>query len=103
MTDQTQQEDVRQDQENPEDPMKAFLHHQRLAFEEFGKAIESLLPPDFREHTRKASQSFMESFKSLFDAAKADIDQMMQRQRSQKSAEGEAEGPGETKVKVDIQ
>ncbi|MBI5928888.1 MAG: hypothetical protein HY862_06245 [Chloroflexi bacterium] len=102
MTDQNQQEEVRQNQDTPEDPVKAFFHHQRLAFEEFGKAVESLLPPDFRDHTRRASQSFMESFKSLFDAAKADIDQMMQRQRDQKSAEGE-EAPNETKVKVDIQ
>lgn len=102
MTDQTQQEEVRQEQNPPEDPVKAFFQHQRAAFEEFGKAIESLLPPDFREHTRKASQSFVDSFKSLFDAAKADIEQMMQRQRSEKSAEGE-ESPGETKVKVDIE
>lgn len=103
MTDQTQQEENRQNnQETPEDPVKAFFHHQRVAFEEFGKAVESLLPPDFRDHTRKASQSFMDSFKSLFDAAKADIDQMMQRQRDEKKAADE-EAAGETKVKVDIQ
>jgi hypothetical protein len=85
----------------PDEPLKAFVHHQRIAFEEFGKAIEALLPPDFREHTRNASKSFTEAFKALFDAAKADIEQMIQRQRESKDR-GEAPQEG-SKVKVDIQ
>ena len=85
----------------PDEPLKAFVHHQRIAFEEFGRAIEALLPPDFREHTRNASKSFTEAFKALFDAAKEDIEQMIQRQRESKEA-GE-ESQESSKVKVDIQ
>ena len=60
--------------EAPEDeaaqtPLEQFIFHQRRGLEEFGKAMESLLPPGFREHTHKAGNEFATGFRVLIDAA----------------------------------
>ncbi|RMF81215.1 MAG: hypothetical protein D6737_05700 [Chloroflexi bacterium] len=52
-----------------EDSLKAFIHHQRRAYEEAGKAIESLLPEGFRTHSNEARKEFFNSFKVLLDVA----------------------------------
>lgn len=50
-------------------PLEQFIFHQRRGLEEFGKAMESLLPPGFREHTHKAGNEFATGFRVLIDAA----------------------------------
>ena len=60
--------------EEPEDdeaqtPLEQFIFHQRRGLEEFGKAMESLLPPGFTEHTQKAGNEFATGFRVLIDAA----------------------------------
>ncbi|MCY3832595.1 MAG: hypothetical protein OXG85_06235 [Chloroflexi bacterium] len=60
--------------EAPEDdaehtPLEQFIFHQRRGLEEFGKAMESLLPPGFKEHTQKAGNEFATGFRVLIDAA----------------------------------
>ena len=50
-------------------PLEQFIFHQRRGLEEFGKAMESLLPPGFREHTQKAGNEFATGFRVLIDAA----------------------------------
>ena len=52
-----------------ETPLEQFIYHQRRGLEEFGKAMESLLPPGFREHTQKAGNEFATGFRVLIDAA----------------------------------
>ena len=54
-------------------PMERFFFHQRRALEETGKALEALLPPEFRKHGGEASREFAKGFRILVDAA---IDQM---------------------------
>ena len=50
-------------------PLEQFLFHQRRALEETRKALESLLPPGFKEHTQAASNEFANGFRVLVDAA----------------------------------
>ncbi len=50
-------------------PLEQFIYHQRRGLEEFGKAMESLLPPGFREHTQAAGNEFATGFRVLIDAA----------------------------------
>lgn len=73
-----------------------FVRHQRIAIEELGKAVESLFPKEFRTHTKNAGQSFIDAFRSLFDAAKEDLEHMMKKR-------GEKASEGATKVKVEIE
>lgn len=79
-----------------ESAFREFVHHQRIALEELGRAIESLIPKDFRDHTRNAGKAFVDSFKSLVDAARDDM------QRASENNE-EANGSSATKVKVEIE
>ena len=66
--------DVDATQETPSDkPMEQFFFHQRRALEEMGKALEALLPPDFRKHGAEASKEFAKVFRVLVDSA---IDKM---------------------------
>jgi len=50
-------------------PLEQFIFHQRRGLEEFGKAMESLLPPGFKEHSQAASVEFATGFRVLIDAA----------------------------------
>lgn len=50
-------------------PLEQFIYHQRRGLEEFGRAMESLLPPGFREHTQAAGNEFATGFRVLIDAA----------------------------------
>jgi len=50
-------------------PLEQFIFHQRRGLEEFGKAMESLLPPRFKEHTHAAGNEFAAGFRVLIDAA----------------------------------
>ncbi len=55
--------------EDDKTPLEQFIFHQRRGLEEFGKAMESLLPPGFREHTQAAGNEFANGFRVLIDAA----------------------------------
>lgn len=104
---QVQQEEMTQEEQETTEAMdkafKDFVHHQRVALEELGKALESLLPKEFREHTKNAGQAFIDAFKSLFDAAKGDLDHMMKWRKDEDSDEGAEKAEASTKVKVEIE
>ena len=55
--------------EESKNPLEQFIFHQRRGLEEFGKAMESLLPPRFKEHTQAAGNEFATGFRVLIDAA----------------------------------
>lgn len=85
---------------NPENnPFDKFTEHQRKAFEEASKALESLLPPDFKEHGRVALEEFMESFRVLFNAA---LDEIKKEVNNYTKAADENGGEGGRKIRVDL-
>lgn len=70
MTDETNTNpEENQEPEQPKTPLEQFLFHQRRALEETGKALESLLPPNFKTHTQAAGNEFASGFRVLIDAA----------------------------------
>lgn len=99
MKDKTEEvfEEVKDEEQNP---FETFVEKQRLAAEEFTKAIEELFPAGFREHTRNAGKAFVDSFKVLLDSAKEDIEDIIRRNKDTETTEEEASS---TKVKVDIE
>ena len=81
-------------------PLSAFLHHQANALEETGKAIASLLPKEFREHSSKACEESKASFDALFDGVIDGVQHGLSKLRtSPKADEDEA---GKSKVKVEV-
>ena len=74
-------------------PLEQFIFHQRRGLEEFGKAMESLLPPRFKEHTQAAGVEFATGFRVLIDAAIDEIKKAseMEDHDSQGKSEHEAQ------------
>jgi len=56
------------EEETTHEPLDDFLHHQRRAYEEMGKALEALFPETFRSHTKVAAKELVESFKVVLEA-----------------------------------
>ena len=90
-------------EESPRTPFEDFLHHQRRALEETGKALEALLPEGFRTHGSQASKEFAPGFRVLVDAAM----QELRKARTDGEEVAEDEPPvsttGKTKVKVEVE
>ena len=63
-----------------ENPMERFFYHQRRALEETGKALEALLPPDFRNHAGEASKEFAQGFRVLVDVAIDELKKVSERE-----------------------
>ncbi len=84
--------------------LESFAEHQRKAAKEACEAVVSLLPPDFRTHSRTAGDEFAKSLQVLVDGAVAMVDHELKRMRT--SAEsGPGGGPsttGKSKVKVEV-
>lgn len=92
-------------------PFEQFVKHQRRALEETGKAIDTLLPPGFKEHSAEAGRQFVQGFKVLVDATIAELEKQSKefdarrRQQQQQSTGGGDDRPsstGRTKVKVEV-
>ncbi|MDZ4766933.1 MAG: hypothetical protein SGI73_20530 [Chloroflexota bacterium] len=98
----------------PKKPLEAFAEHQKRAFEETGKALESLLPPGFREHGDTARKEFLKGMKVLVDAAVVElekagkeVDKAFKRTRDGQAppppaADDRPSSTGKTKVKVQV-
>jgi len=81
-----------------------FLHHQRRALEETGKALEALLPEGFRVHGSNASKEFTKGFRVLVDAAMEELKQASKKAESAKDVtdNDSLSTTGKTKVKVEV-
>lgn len=66
-------------EEKLETTMERFFYHQRRAMEESGKALEALLPPDFRNHAGEASREFAKGFRVLIDDAIDELKKVSER------------------------
>ncbi len=84
-----------------DNPFHEFVQHQRIALEELGRAIESLLPKEFREHTHKAGRAFIDSFRALVDATRETVENVA-RQASDDDDKQKADSPNPTKIKVEL-
>ncbi len=102
------------EEEETQTPLEQFIFHQRRGLEEFGKAMESLLPPRFKEHTQKAGLEFATGFRVLIDAAIDEIKKAseqedpdarraeQEKQASANLATDEDDKPGSGKIRVEL-
>lgn len=86
---------------HPQTPLEQFLFHQRRALEETGKALESLLPPGFRQHTQAAGNEFATGFRVLIDAAIDEIKKASEMEDPEARARAEQERAAKSKLSVD--
>jgi hypothetical protein len=97
-----QPEDVQE--EAKRNPLDSFVEHQKRALDETGKAIESLLPPDFVAHAKEAQKEFIAGFKVLADSF---IDEMEKvAKKTERAVDSDDEDKpsttGKSKVKVQV-
>lgn len=106
MTDNMQDHDAQQEQERG--AFDTFVHHQRRALEETGRALEALLPEGFRSHSAEARKEFGKGFRVLVDAALSELDKiskMVQQPGDTAADDDDDDRPsttGKTKVKVQV-
>jgi len=88
----------------------SFFDHQRRAFEETGKAIDSLLPPDFKEHSAVARDEFRKSLKVIVDTTIDELENITKEEPTVKvkvededSDDNPPSTTGRTKVKVQVE
>ncbi len=88
-------------------PLEKFFLHQRKAMEETARALESLLPPGFKDHSTEAGREFAKGFKILVDAAVDELKRVSESVEDDEEVEGDEEdrpattGKGKVKVEVD--
>lgn len=80
-----------EDEDELETPMERFFYHQRRALEETGKALEALLPPEFRNHAESASKEFARGFSIIVDAAIDELKKVSERAEEDEDAKKEAD------------
>ncbi|MDE2750332.1 MAG: hypothetical protein OXI34_15350 [Chloroflexota bacterium] len=82
-------------------PLEQFIFHQRRGLEEFGKAMESLLPPRFKEHTQAAGNEFATGFRVLIDAAIDEIKKASEMEDHDARGEAEHEAQARANLSAD--
>lgn len=87
--------------EDAKTPLEQFIFHQRRGLEEFGKAMESLLPPGFREHTQAAGNEFANGFRVLIDAAIDEIKKASEMEDPEERHEADQERAAAAKLSAD--
>ena len=93
-----------QDAPRKMNPLEEFVDHQKRALDETGKAIESLLPPEFVKHTKEAQKEFIAGFKVLADSVIEELEKVAK--KTEPEAAGDDDKPsttGNTKVKVQVE
>ncbi len=83
---------------------ESFAEHQRNAAKEACEAVASLLPPDFRTHSRTARDEFAKSLQVLADGVASVMENELKRMRTNTQS-GTGGGPsttGKSKVKVEV-
>ena len=89
------------DGEEGQTPLEQFIFHQRRGLEEFGKAMESLLPPRFKEHTQAAGAEFATGFRVLIDAAIDEIKKASEMEDHDAQSEAEHEAQARANLSAD--
>lgn len=102
-----QQPEAEQSEPKKANPIDDFVEHQRRAVEETGKALESLLPPEFVKHAKEAQKEFLAGFKVLADTMIDEMEKVakkVEEARSETSDDDDKPSTtGKTKVKVQVE
>jgi hypothetical protein len=95
------------DEDKAQNPLETFVNHQRRALEETGKALETFLPPGFKEHSSEAGREFVKGWKVLVDATISELERLSKefdksRQTGSTGGDDRPSSTGATKVKVQV-
>lgn len=99
------EEEKQQQKSIPETPLGQFVYHQKLAAAAALKALNALIPPEFKTHSAEASKEFATSFQVLIDSVNETITRELNRWRGTPQDSEKKGGPsttGKTKVKVEV-
>jgi hypothetical protein len=92
-------------QERARTPFDTFLDHQKRALDETGKAVESLLPPEFVSHAKEAQKEFLAGVKVLADSVIDELEKVAKKTEQAVKPEDDDDKPsttGKSKVKVEV-
>lgn len=76
-------------------PFEEFVERQRKAFEEAGKAIEALIPPEFKEHSKNAINESIEGFRVL-------VNWLVDEVKDEVKGDDKGDTPPAGKVKIEV-
>ncbi|HVO43073.1 MAG TPA: hypothetical protein VMT34_10635 [Aggregatilineales bacterium] len=83
-----------------------FVNHHVKATQEVGRALEALIPPDFRAHSAEAVHEIMLAYKAVGDGISYVLDTELDKVRQSGTSSGDSgSGPsttGKSKVKVEV-
>ncbi len=82
--------------------LESFADHQRKAAKETYEAFASLLPPEFRTHSRTAREEFVKSLQVLADGAAAAMEHELKKMRTSPESGSGPSTTGKSKVKVEV-
>jgi hypothetical protein len=90
--------------------LAAFFDHQTKAGQLTGRALNALIPPDFKTYSAEAREEFLKSFKVLLEGVVSVVDKELEKVRnaattaaSEPSASaGPTSTTGKSKVKVEV-
>jgi len=103
MSDNHSTSETEQGESHEQTPFETFLDHQKRALDETGKAIESLLPPDFVSHAKEAQKEFLTGFKVLADSVIDELEKVAKKtEESVKRDDDKPSTTGTSKVKVEV-
>lgn len=74
---------------------ETFIEHQRKAFDETGRAIESLLPVAFKEHSKSAVKETVEGYRELVNSVIDSVVDQIEKMRFEEKETDQAEEPKE--------
>jgi hypothetical protein len=96
--------EAEQEETRPQNPLEEFVDYQRRALEETGKAIESLLPPEFVKHAKEAQKESFAGFKLLADTFITEMEKVAKKTEEAINADDDDKPSttGNTKVKVKV-
>lgn len=94
-----------------ENVIKGFLDHQANSVREAGRAVDALLPEDFKKHGKNSLKEGLKSYQVLFDAgldvlnrAGKSVDEALKRaQDNLKENDARASSTGTNKVRVEVE
>jgi hypothetical protein len=102
----TDTENIGGTETTPKTPFQQFLEHQGNAAQESVKALQALIPPEFKAHSRKAREEFLQSFKVLVDGVQEAVNREMEKAKAAREKQNnDNNGPtttGKSKVKVEV-
>ena len=95
-------ENTSPEQDQEKNAFEKFVDHQKKAYEEAGQAMDALIPPDFKKHSKAALKESVEGFRVLFNTVIDIISDELDRDDSTETDSDDKNGNGGKKIKIEV-